>query len=69
MQRGHSAACPFSPGTEFTGPSLDTSKWVTYLGAEGARWNDNGYLPSPYSGPNMPGDGFHLEMYGRPRSP
>jgi hypothetical protein len=32
---------------QFTGTALDTSKWVTYLGAEGARWNDNGYLPSP----------------------
>lgn len=49
---------------QFTGTSLDTSKWVTYLGAEGTRWNDNGFLPSPYSGPNMPGNGFHLEMYG-----
>ncbi len=39
---------------QFSGTSLDTSKWVTYLGAEGGRWNNEGNLPSPYSGPNTP---------------
>ncbi len=39
---------------QFTGTSLDTSKWNTYLGAEGQRWNDEGGLPAPYSGPNTP---------------
>ena len=39
---------------QFTGTSLDTSKWNTYLGAEGQRWNDEGSLPAPYSGPNTP---------------
>lgn len=48
---------------QFSGTTLNSSNWVTYLGDQGSRWNDNGYLPSPYSGPNMPGDGFHKEMY------
>ena len=39
---------------QFTGTSLDTSKWNTYLGAEGQRWDDEGSLPAPYSGPNSP---------------
>jgi hypothetical protein len=39
---------------QFSGNRLDTSKWVTYLGAEGGRWNNMGNLPSPYSGPNLP---------------
>jgi hypothetical protein len=39
---------------QFSGTSLDTNKWVTYLGAEGGRWNDYGNLSSPYSGPNTP---------------
>jgi len=49
---------------QFTGTTLNTSNWVTYLGNQGSRWDDNGYLQAPYSGPNMPGDGFHEEMYG-----
>ncbi len=39
---------------QFKGTSLDSSKWNTYLGAEGQRWNNWGALPSPYSGPNTP---------------
>jgi hypothetical protein len=39
---------------QFTGTTLNTSKWVTYLGAQGSRWNNEGALPSPYSGPNTP---------------
>ena len=35
---------------QFTGTSLDSTKWVTYLGAAGQRWNSSGALPSPYSG-------------------
>ena len=38
----------------FTGTALDTSKWVTFLGAQGSRWNNHGALPSPFSGPNTP---------------
>jgi hypothetical protein len=34
--------------------ALNSSKWVTYLGADGARWDDRGLLPPPYSGPNTP---------------
>ena len=37
---------------QFSGTSLDTAKWNTYLGAQGIVWNDRGRLPSPYSGPN-----------------
>jgi beta-glucanase (GH16 family) len=39
---------------QFSGNSLDASKWVTYLGAQGGVWNDHGSLPAPYSGPNTP---------------
>ena len=39
---------------QFSGTSLDTTKWNTYLGAQGIVWNDNGNLPAPYSGPNTP---------------
>jgi beta-glucanase (GH16 family) len=38
----------------FSGTNLDTSKWNTYIGSEGIRWNDRGLLPAPYSGPNTP---------------
>lgn len=40
---------------QFTGRSLDASKWVTYVGDRGIRWNDRGLLPAPYSGFNQPG--------------
>jgi beta-glucanase (GH16 family) len=39
---------------QFAGTRLDSSKWNTYIGAEGQRWNNNGRLPYPYSGPNTP---------------
>ncbi len=39
---------------QFSGTSLDTTKWTTYLGAGGAVWNNFGNLPAPYSGPNTP---------------
>jgi len=48
---------------QFTGTALDTSKWVTYLGAQGSRWDDMGLLPSPYSGPNTPGNN-NMAMFG-----
>lgn len=35
---------------QFTGTLLNRSKWSTYLGAQGIRWNANGVLPFPYSG-------------------
>jgi beta-glucanase (GH16 family) len=38
----------------FYGTKLDTSKWNTYIGSEGIRWNDRGLLPAPFSGPNTP---------------
>ncbi len=47
----------------FSGTSLDTTKWNTYLGAQGNVWDDDGTLPAPYSGPNVPGAGTDLEMY------
>jgi hypothetical protein len=37
---------------QFQGTSLDASKWATYVGETGIRWNDHGFLPSPYSGFN-----------------
>ena len=47
----------------FSGTGLDPTKWNTYLGAQGITWNNNGTLPAPYSGPNVPGPGTDLEMY------
>ena len=52
---------------QFSGTSLDTTKWNTYLGAAGITWNDHGVLPSPFSGPNdlaHGGTGYNAEMYG-----
>lgn len=40
---------------QFTGTTLDSSKWVTYMGDRGIRWDNQGALPSPYSGANQPG--------------
>jgi hypothetical protein len=40
---------------EFKGTSLNTSNWVTSLGSNNTVWNDNGKLPSPYSGATLPG--------------
>ncbi len=39
---------------QFSGTRLDTTKWNTYLGAGGIRWNSKGVLAPPYSGPNLP---------------
>jgi len=39
---------------QFSGTRLDTSKWTTYLGASAIRWDSNGTLRRPYSGPNLP---------------
>ena len=52
---------------QFSGTSLDTTKWNTYLGAQGIVWNDNGNLPAPYSGPNNPLP-TRPPCSGRPRS-
>ncbi len=52
---------------QFSGTTLDSSKWVTYLGSSGAVWNDNGFLPWPYSGPTLPdqgGSGNNAAMFG-----
>jgi beta-glucanase (GH16 family) len=37
---------------QFSGTSLDTTKWNSYLGAQGVVWDDHGRLATPYSGPN-----------------
>jgi beta-glucanase (GH16 family) len=49
---------------QFSGTSLDTTKWNTFMGAQGIVWNNNGNLPPPYSGPNVPGDGSEAMMFG-----
>ena len=49
---------------QFSGTSLDTTKWNTFMGAQGIVWNNNGSLPLPYSGPNVPGDGNEAAMFG-----
>ena len=51
---------------QFSGTTLDTTKWNTYLGAEGNVWNNLGSLPWPFSGHNSVahgGNGDNLEMY------
>ncbi|MGH7984032.1 MAG: glycoside hydrolase family 16 protein [Candidatus Udaeobacter sp.] len=40
---------------QFNGTTLNSSKWVTYVGDRGIRWDNHGELPSPYSGFNQPG--------------
>ncbi len=52
---------------QFSGTSLDTTRWNTYLGAQGHVWNNLGDFAAPYSGPNSPangGPGTDAEMYG-----
>jgi len=39
---------------QFSGTGLDTTRWNTYIGAQGQIWNNFGHLPTPYSGPNTP---------------
>ena len=39
---------------QFSGTELDASKWNSYVGAQGERWDDHGSLLFPYSGPNTP---------------
>jgi Glycosyl hydrolases family 16 len=39
---------------QFSGTQLDASKWNSYEGAQGERWDDHGALSFPYSGPNTP---------------
>ena len=51
---------------QFSGTTLDSSKWVTYLGAAGAVWNNFGELPLPYSADNSVangGPGDDITMY------
>jgi hypothetical protein len=36
---------------QFAGTTLDSTKWVTYLGSNGGVWNNNGQIPLPYSAP------------------
>ncbi len=48
----------------FSGTTLDATKWNTYLGAQGKIWDNFGNLPSPYSGPNVPGAGNEAAMFG-----
>jgi len=47
----------------FKGTALNATKWVTYLGSSGAVWNNNGNLPSPFSGPTIPGAGNEAAMF------
>ncbi len=52
---------------QFTGTTLDSSKWNTYLGANGGVWNNFGSFPLPFSGPNSVangGPGNQIAMFG-----
>jgi beta-glucanase (GH16 family) len=49
---------------QFSGTTLDSTKWNTYLGAQEVVWNNFGKLPKPYSGPNIPGAGIEAAMFG-----
>ncbi len=46
---------------EFPGSTLNSSRWVTYLGAQGQRWGNVGQLPRPYSAETQ--GGFDVAMY------
>jgi hypothetical protein len=51
---------------QFSGTSLDTDNWTTYLGADGQVWNNLGSLPLPYSAGNSVangGSGDAISMY------
>jgi hypothetical protein len=48
---------------QFSGTTLDATKWSAFLGAQGNVWNNNGNLPPPYSGPNTPTT-ENAAMYG-----
>jgi hypothetical protein len=51
---------------QFSGTSLDTDNWTTYLGADGQVWNNLGRLPLPYSAGNSVangGSGDAISMY------
>ena len=48
---------------QFLGTSLDTTKWNTFIGAQGIVWNNNGNLPLPYSAPNA-SNTFESAMFG-----
>ena len=48
---------------QFSGTTLDATKWSAFLGAQGSAWNDHGNLPAPYSGPNTPIT-FNAAMFG-----
>ncbi len=52
---------------QFSGTTLDSTKWNTYMGASGQTWNNSGNFASPYSGPNTSNNGvnsFNAFMYG-----
>ena len=53
---------------QFSGTSLDTTKWNTYLGAQGIVWNNYGRIAMPYSGPNTPFNDEAADVSGRHRS-
>jgi len=48
---------------QFSGTTLDATKWSAFLGAQGSAWNDQGNLPAPYSGPNTPST-ENVAMFG-----
>ena len=48
----------------FSGTSLDTTQWTTYLGAQGIVWNNHNSIPLPYSAPNFPGSASEEAMFG-----
>lgn len=48
---------------QFSGTQLDTTRWNTFLGTQGAVWNDRGLLALPYSAPNAPGSD-NAAMFG-----
>ena len=49
---------------QFSGGTLDGTKWNTYIGSGGIIWNNYGNLPAPFSGPNIPGAGNEAAMFG-----
>lgn len=49
---------------KFSGTNLDSTKWNTYLGAQGIVWNNGNTIPLPYSTPNASPSANEAAMFG-----
>jgi len=49
---------------QFSGGTLDGTKWNTYMGSGRIIWNNYGNLPAPFSGPNATRTRTEAAMFG-----